>query len=55
MDILYPISKIFNIEGLIWSFDIEVIGPTTYLRGEDAASTVGTTIEHLFSKKGADA
>jgi hypothetical protein len=56
MDKSYPtISKIFDIEGLIWSFNIEVIGPATYIRGEDAASTVGITIGHLFSKKGADA
>ena len=46
MDRLYPISKIFDIDDLIWSFNIEVIGPTTYVRGEDAASTVGITIGH---------
>ncbi len=53
----YPqaISKIFDIEGLIWGFDIEVIGPATYVCGEDAASTFGITIGHLFSNKGADA
>jgi hypothetical protein len=55
MDKSYPILKIFDIEGLIWSFYIEVIGPATYVRGEDAASTFGITIGHLFSKKGADA
>jgi hypothetical protein len=42
MDILYPISKIFDIKGLIWSFDIEVIGPATYVCGEDAAQRLGT-------------
>ncbi len=55
MDKSYPISEIFDIEGLIWSFDIEVIGPATYVRGEDAASTFGITIGLLFSKMGADA
>ncbi len=55
MDKSYPITKIFYIEGLIWSVDIEVIGPATYIRGEDAASTFGITIGHLFSTKGADA
>jgi hypothetical protein len=57
MDKSYPISKIFDIDGLIRSFDIEVIGPATYVTvcGEVAASTVGITIGHLFSKIGADA
>jgi hypothetical protein len=55
MDKSYPISKIFDIEGRLWSFDIEVIGQATYVRGEDAASTVWITIGHVFSKKGADA
>ncbi len=54
MDISYLISKIFDIEGLIRSFNIEVVGPATYVCGEDAASTVGITIGHLFSNKGAD-
>ncbi len=54
MDKSYPISKIFDIEGLIWSFYIEVISPATYVRGEDAVSTLGIKIGHLFSKKGAD-
>jgi hypothetical protein len=55
MDKSYPLSKIFDIESLIWSFDIEAIGQATYVRGEDAASTVGIMIGHLFSKKEADA
>ncbi len=36
MDKSYPISKIFDIESLIQSFNIEVIGPATYVRGKDA-------------------
>ncbi len=36
MDKSYPISKIFDIEGLIWSFYIEVIGPATYVRGANS-------------------
>jgi hypothetical protein len=55
MDKLYPISKIFYIKGLSWSFNIEVIGPTMYVCGEDVASTFWIMIGHLFSKKGADA
>ncbi len=55
MDKSYPISKIFDIKGLIWSFNIEVIGPATCVRGEDAESTFRITIGNLFSKKGADA
>ena len=40
MDKSYPISKIFDIEGLIWSFDIEVIGPATYVRSANSAQTL---------------
>ena len=42
MDKSYHISKIFDIEGLIWSFDIEVIGPATYVRGANCARTLHT-------------
>jgi hypothetical protein len=52
MDKLCPILKIFDIDGLILSFDIEVIGPATYFCGEVAASTVWRTIGHLLSKMG---
>ncbi len=40
MDKSYPISKIFDIEGLIWSFDIEVIGPATYISSANSAQTL---------------
>ncbi len=52
MDKSYPIFKIFNIEGLIWSFNIEVIGPATYVCCEDAASTVGITIATFSVRRG---
>ena len=40
MDKSYHISKIFDIEGRIWSFDIEVIGPATYVRSANFAQTL---------------